>query len=73
MTDSANFTKHPTNAMTVDVEDYFQVSAFDPFVDRSTWGDYAGRVEANTDRILALFDQYNVCLLYTSPSPRDRG
>jgi len=60
MTDSTNFTQHPTNAMTVDVEDYFQVSAFDPYVDRSTWGDYAGRVEASTDRILALFDQYNV-------------
>lgn len=48
------------NAMTVDVEDYFQVSAFDPFVSRSTWGDYESRVEANTDRILAIFEQHQV-------------
>ena len=60
MTDSTNLTQHPINAMTVDVEDYFQVSAFDSYVNRSTWSDYAGRVEASTDRILALFDQYDV-------------
>lgn len=60
MTGSANFHQQPLNAMTVDVEDYFQVSAFDPFVDRSTWGDYESRVEASTDRILALFEQYGV-------------
>lgn len=46
--------------MTVDVEDYFQVSAFDPYVDRSTWGDFESRVEENTDRILAMFDRYDV-------------
>ncbi len=51
--------QHPANAMTVDVEDYFQVSAFDSYVDRSTWGDYEGRVEGNTDRILELFENYN--------------
>jgi len=60
MTDSTNLIQHPINAMTVDVEDYFQVSAFDPYVNRSAWDDYAGRVEASTDRILALFDQHNV-------------
>ena len=46
--------------MTVDVEDYFQVSAFDSFVSRSTWGNYESRVEANTDRILDLFEQHHV-------------
>lgn len=51
--------QHPANAMTVDVEDYFQVSAFDSYVDRSTWDNYDGRVEENTDRILAMFDKYN--------------
>lgn len=60
MTNSTNFNPQPKNAMTVDVEDYFQVSAFDAYVDRSKWENYESRVEANTDRILAMFDQYNV-------------
>ena len=41
--------------MTVDVEDYFQVSAFEEHVDRGTWRDIPCRVEANTCRILELF------------------
>jgi polysaccharide deacetylase family protein (PEP-CTERM system associated) len=49
------------NAMTVDVEDYFQVSAFEPHVDKTHWQTLPGRVEANTERILALFDAYQVC------------
>lgn len=44
------------NAMTVDVEDYFQVSAFAPYIDRATWGGRECRVEANVERILALLD-----------------
>ncbi|OED38092.1 polysaccharide deacetylase [Chromatiales bacterium (ex Bugula neritina AB1)] len=48
------------NAMTVDVEDYFQVSAFDPYISRQSWKNYEGRVESNTDRILQLFDQFDV-------------
>lgn len=60
MTNSAHMKHQLTNAMTVDVEDYYQVSAFDPFVPRSTWSEYEGRVEANTDRILELFESYNV-------------
>lgn len=48
------------NAMTVDVEDYFQVSAFEPYVNREQWQNHACRVEANTERILALFDAHNV-------------
>ena len=44
------------NAMTVDVEDYFQVSAFEAYVDKSSWNDISCRVEANVDRILELFE-----------------
>lgn len=44
-----------TNAMTVDVEDYFQVSAFEPFVRRDDWERLPRRVERNTARILDLF------------------
>jgi polysaccharide deacetylase family protein (PEP-CTERM system associated) len=48
------------NAMTCDVEDYFQVSAFAPFVGRDTWHARECRVEANMERILALFSDAGV-------------
>jgi polysaccharide deacetylase family protein (PEP-CTERM system associated) len=41
--------------MTVDVEDYFQVSAFDTFVSRAEWNGLDSRVSRNTDRLLELF------------------
>lgn len=44
------------NAMTIDVEDYFQVSAFATHIPRESWPHLACRVEANIDRILALLD-----------------
>jgi polysaccharide deacetylase family protein (PEP-CTERM system associated) len=43
------------NAMSVDVEDYFQVSAFDRVVSRAGWDDFESRVVPNTERILELF------------------
>lgn len=46
----------PTNAMTVDVEDYFQVQAFAGVIDRTAWDTIPCRVEANMDRILQQFD-----------------
>jgi polysaccharide deacetylase family protein (PEP-CTERM system associated) len=42
----------PLNAMTVDVEDYYQVSAFEGVVDRARWDAYESRVERNTRRVL---------------------
>jgi polysaccharide deacetylase family protein (PEP-CTERM system associated) len=48
------------NAMTCDVEDYFQVSAFAPYIDRASWPSRECRVEANMDRILALFERTGV-------------
>jgi polysaccharide deacetylase family protein (PEP-CTERM system associated) len=44
------------NAMTIDVEDYFQVSAFAPYISRESWPSQSCRVEANIERILALLD-----------------
>lgn len=44
-----------TNAMTVDVEDYFQVSAFEPYIAKNQWDSLPHRVESNTDKILELF------------------
>jgi polysaccharide deacetylase family protein (PEP-CTERM system associated) len=48
------------NAMTVDVEDYFQVSAFDHVVSRDVWDKQESRVVANTDRLLGVFDARGV-------------
>ena len=43
-----------TNALTIDVEDYFQVSAFAPYISRSEWDQRECRVERNVSRILEL-------------------
>jgi len=48
------------NAMTVDVEDYFQVSAFESHIRREQWDRLPCRVEGNVERILALFDAHAV-------------
>ena len=52
--------KSITNAMTIDVEDYFQVSAFESSIDRAQWERLPWRVERNTNRILDLFDEAGV-------------
>ncbi len=48
------------NALTIDVEDYFQVSAFAPYIKRGHWDTAECRVERNVDRILALLAERNV-------------
>lgn len=50
----------PLNAMTVDVEDYFQVSAFEPYIDRARWSHYECRLPRNMELILEAFEQQNV-------------
>ncbi len=45
------------NAMSVDVEDYFQVSAFAPHIRREDWDRLPCRVERNVDLILGLLDE----------------
>lgn len=45
------------NALTVDVEDYFQVWALSPWFPRDKWDETPCRVERNIDRILALLDE----------------
>lgn len=49
-----------TNAMSVDVEDYFQVSAFEKNIKPSDWDNFPCRVERNTQQILELFQQKNI-------------
>ena len=43
------------NGMSVDVEDWFQVGAFERVIDKADWDGLMPRVEANTDAVLALF------------------
>jgi len=46
------------NALTIDVEDYFQVSAFSPHIARTEWDQRECRVERNMDRILGLLARH---------------
>jgi polysaccharide deacetylase family protein (PEP-CTERM system associated) len=48
------------NALTVDVEDYFQVSAFERTVARAHWDEFESRVVQNTERLLEILDQASV-------------
>ena len=48
------------NALTIDVEDYFQVSAFAPYIARADWDAVECRIERNVDRILQLLADRNV-------------
>lgn len=47
----------PPAALSVDVEDYFQVQAFARYVPRDAWEGYPSRVGNNTRRLLDLFDE----------------
>ena len=49
-----------TNIMSVDVEDYFQVGAFEHTIPRPDWDRWPCRVEANVERILNLFEKHQV-------------
>jgi polysaccharide deacetylase family protein (PEP-CTERM system associated) len=48
------------NAISVDVEDYYHVSVFDGVLPRSAWPSLESRVCRNTERLLDLFDEYEV-------------
>jgi polysaccharide deacetylase family protein (PEP-CTERM system associated) len=48
------------NALTVDLEEWFQVSAFERLIDRREWAAWESRVERSTDRLLGLLDRRGV-------------
>jgi polysaccharide deacetylase family protein (PEP-CTERM system associated) len=56
--------KKVTHAMTVDVEDYFHVAAFNKVIDPSTWDSWPCRVEQNTNTLLALFDRNKIKITF---------
>jgi polysaccharide deacetylase family protein (PEP-CTERM system associated) len=57
---SQSLAERPINALTVDVEDYFQVEAFKNIIDTAEWDRWPARVERNTDQILSLMDEAGV-------------
>ncbi|MFN3945537.1 MAG: XrtA system polysaccharide deacetylase [Allosphingosinicella sp.] len=48
------------NALSVDVEEWFQVGAFETVIARDAWDGFAPRVERCCDKVLALFDRAGV-------------
>lgn len=48
------------NALTIDVEEHFQVHAFESVIDRATWDQHPSRVVDNTRRLLRLLDELGV-------------
>lgn len=57
---TANGQEPLLNSLTIDVEDYFQVSAFETVCPPETWHSFAPRVEGNTDRVLAILAEHGV-------------
>jgi polysaccharide deacetylase family protein (PEP-CTERM system associated) len=48
------------HALTIDIEDWFQVGAFETVIDKADWDSLTHRVERNTDAVLALFGESGV-------------
>lgn len=53
-------TSAQANYLSIDVEDYYQVSAFESLVGLARWEDYTPRVEANTGKVLELLQTHGV-------------
>lgn len=66
ISESVDASRKIVNAMSVDVEEYFQVSAFAPTVDLEDWDSYESRVEYCIGRLLGLFAKHNArCTFFT--------
>jgi len=52
------------NGLSVDVEDWFQVGAFEHVIDKADWSTLPSRVERNTDAVLALFAETGVAATF---------
>jgi polysaccharide deacetylase family protein (PEP-CTERM system associated) len=50
----------PTNGLSVDVEDWFHVGAFEEVIERGSWDAQSDRVERNCDQILEMFAEAEV-------------
>lgn len=54
----------PVNALSVDVEEHFQVQAFSGVIERADWETHEFRVERNVDRLLGIFSEAKVCATF---------
>jgi predicted ATPase len=57
---AAHLSRRVCGAMTIDVEDYFQVEAFSATIDRKDWDGLPQRVERNTQRLLEILAEAGV-------------
>ena len=48
------------NAITIDLEDYYQVTAFDHIIDRQNWDNMESRIQQNLEKVLSILDDYKV-------------
>ncbi len=48
------------NAITIDLEDYYQVTAFDHIIDKCNWENMESRVQRNLEKILSILDEYKI-------------
>ena len=48
------------NALTIDLEDYFHVAAFEHIIGRHKWENMESRIERNVEKILSILDEYKV-------------
>lgn len=58
--------KNMINMLSIDVEDYFHVSAFEKVCTPDTWEKREWRFEANTERVLALLEEHGVYATFLS-------
>jgi len=63
---------NPTNALTIDVEDYFQVHALSKSIQYENWDQYPSRVEKNTYKILNLLDSQQSTLTNSQPATNNQ-
>lgn len=48
------------NAITIDLEDYYQVTAFDHIIDKCNWETMESRVQQNLEKVLSILDEYKI-------------
>ncbi len=48
------------NALTIDLEEYYHVAAFDHIIDKHNWENMESRIERNLEKILSILDEYKV-------------
>lgn len=56
--------KNPKHCLSFDVEEHFQVSAFESPMRRRHWDQFDSRVEANTEKLLGMLSESRVCATF---------